>query len=81
MLMFSVVAMKSRTFSSFRYSAGEQVCGSWEGTQPGSQPRLANGSIPYRRRHAQYINVGWLGAGMIFFILFFFWKFELFWEV
>jgi len=32
-LMFSVVAMKSRTFSSFSYSADEQVCRSCEGAQ------------------------------------------------
>ena len=47
-LMFSVVAVKSRTFSSLSYSANEQVCRSWEGAQPGSQTKLANGngSIP-----------------------------------
>jgi len=37
-LMFSVAAVKSRTFSSFSYSANEQLCRSWEGAQPGSQP-------------------------------------------
>ena len=31
--MFSVVAKKSRTFSSFSYSAYEQACRSWEGAQ------------------------------------------------
>ena len=35
-LMFLVVAMESRTFSSFSCSADEQVCRSWEGAQPGS---------------------------------------------
>jgi len=37
-LMFSVVAMKSRNFSSFSYSANEQVCRSWEGAQPDREP-------------------------------------------
>jgi len=37
-LMFSVVAMKSRTSSSFSYSANEQVCRRWEGAQPERQP-------------------------------------------
>jgi len=37
-LMFSVVAMTSKTFSTFSYSANEQVCRSWEGAQPASQP-------------------------------------------
>jgi len=36
-LMFSVVAMKSRAFSSFSYSADERVCRSWEGAQPDRQ--------------------------------------------
>ena len=36
--MFSVVAMKSRTFSSFPCSAEERVCWSWEGRQPARQP-------------------------------------------
>jgi len=30
-LMFSVVAMKSRTFSGLPYSANEQGCSSWAG--------------------------------------------------
>jgi len=34
--MFSLVAMKSRTFSGFARSATEQVCRSWEGAQPDS---------------------------------------------
>ena len=37
-LMFSVLAMKSRTFSSFSCSAGEQMSRSWEGAQPGREP-------------------------------------------
>jgi len=35
--MFSVVAMKSRTYSSFSYSVYKRVCGSWEGAQPGRE--------------------------------------------
>ena len=46
-LMFSAVAVKSKTFSSFPCSANEQVCRSWEGAQPGTQPKLASGNIPY----------------------------------
>jgi len=37
-LTVSVVAKKSRTFSSLPYPADEQVCRGWEGAQPGSQP-------------------------------------------
>jgi len=37
-LMFSVVAMKLRTFSSLPYSANEQVCRSWEGASPSASP-------------------------------------------
>jgi len=37
-LMFLVVAMKSKTFSSFSYLANEQVCGSREGAQTDRQP-------------------------------------------
>jgi len=51
--------MKSRTFSSLSCSAKEQVCRSWEGAQPGSEPKLADGNIPYHRHHAQFINGGW----------------------
>jgi len=36
MLMFLVVAMKSRTFFCFPHLANEQVYKSWEGAQPGS---------------------------------------------
>jgi len=59
-LMFLVVAKKSRTFFGFPYSANEQVCRSWEGARPGSQPKLARGNIPYHGRYAQFINGGWL---------------------
>jgi len=61
-LMFSVLSRKSRTFFSFPCLAKEQVCRSWEGAQPGSQPKLASGNIPYCRHHAQYTNGGWLGV-------------------
>ena len=54
--MFSVIAMKSRTFFCFSYSANEQVCRSWEGAQPGSQSKLANGNIPCHRCYAEFIN-------------------------
>jgi len=37
-LTFLVVAMKSRTFSSFSYSADDQVCRSWEGALTDRQP-------------------------------------------
>jgi len=55
-LIFSVVAMKSSTFSSFSYAANDKVCRSWEGAQPGRQRKLANGNIPYHGRHAQFVN-------------------------
>jgi len=60
--MFLVAAKNSRTFSGFSYSANEQVCRSWEGVQPGSQPKLASGKIPYHRQHAQVMNGGWPGS-------------------
>jgi len=60
--MFSVVAMKSRTFSSVPCSAPEQACGSWEGAQPGSQPRLAEGDVPHQGCHDQFISGGWPGG-------------------
>ena len=60
-LMFSLV-VKSRTFSSFSYSEDEQVCRSWDRAQPDRQPKLGNGNIPYHRRHAQFMNGGWLGG-------------------
>jgi len=68
-LVFLVVAMKSRTFSSFPYSANEQVCRSWEGTEPGSQPKLARGNIPYHRHHAQFTNGGWPQGQEFFFLV------------
>ena len=37
-LLFSDVAMKSRTFPSFSYPANEQVCRSWEGAWPAREP-------------------------------------------
>jgi len=40
-LMFSVIAMKSRTFSSFSCSANERVCRSWGGAQTDRQPSWA----------------------------------------
>ena len=36
--MVLVIAVKSRTFSSFPYSANEQACRSWQGAQPGRSP-------------------------------------------
>ena len=60
--MFSVVAKKSRTFSSFSYSADEQMCRTQEGAQPGSQPRLVSGSTPYHGYRANFRNRGWLGC-------------------
>jgi len=59
-LMFLAVAKKSKTFFSFPCLANKQVCRSWEGAQPGSQPKLADGNIPYHGRHAQFMNGGWL---------------------
>jgi len=54
--MFLVAAKKSRTLSSFSYSANEQACRSWEGTQPRSYPKPSNGNTPYLRHHAQFMN-------------------------
>jgi len=59
--LFSVVAMKSRTFSGFSCSAHEQVCRTWEGAQPG-RAELVGGNIPYPGHHAQFMNGGWLGG-------------------
>ena len=56
--MFLLVAGKSRDFSGLLCSANEQVCRSWEGAQPGSQPKLASGNTPYHRHCAQFINGG-----------------------
>jgi len=69
----------------FPVSANEQVCRSWEGAQPGSQPKLANGNIPYYKCHAQFINGGCGGGGRRHFALLIFVSldpllFKLFWE-
>jgi len=56
--MFPVVAKKSRTSFCFPCSAGEQECKSWEGAQPGSQPKTANGNIPYHICYAQFMKGG-----------------------
>jgi len=69
-LMFSVVAKKSRTFSSFACSANEHVCRSWEGAQPDREPKLADGNIPYHKRHAQYINGSWPEGRNLLFLSF-----------
>jgi len=61
-LMFLIIVKKSRTFSGVPCSANKQVCRSWGGAQPGSQPRLANRNIPCRRCHDQFINGGWSGG-------------------
>jgi len=61
-LIFSVVAVKSRTTSSFSYSAIEQVFVSWEGAQLDSWPELANGNIPCHRHHAEFTYGAWLGG-------------------
>jgi len=66
-LILLLVAKKSRTFSSFSYSANEQVCRSWKGAQPDSQPKMVNGNIPYHRCHAKFINRVGQGAGSLFF--------------
>jgi len=55
-LIVLIVAKKSRTFSGFPYSATEQVCRSWEGAEPDSPPKLADGNIPYCGHHARFIN-------------------------
>ena len=47
-------------FLSSPCSAAAQVCRSWEGAQPGSQPSLASGNILYRRCDARFVlGVGW----------------------
>jgi len=35
---------------------------SWEGAQPGSQPKLTIGNIPYHGHHAEFMNGHWLGG-------------------
>jgi len=79
-LMLSVVAMKSRSFFSLRCSANKQVGGSWEGAQPGSEPKLSHGNIPYHGRHAQLMLGGWLGEEGICFSHFHKFESSLVWE-
>jgi len=67
MLMFLVVAMKSRTLSSLPYSATEQMYGSWEGALPDRWPKLASGNIPYCRHRAQVMCGGLPGGGNLLF--------------
>jgi len=84
-LIFSVVAVKSRT-SGFPYSANERVCRSWEWAEPGSEPKLASGNLPYHGRHALFTNGGWPGGRKLSGFLVsvssnpLFHEFELFWE-
>jgi len=71
--MFLAVANRSRTFSSLPCSADEQMCRSWEGAQPGRQPKLDNGNIPYHGCHALVIKWGGpggkeLSASSVFFL-------------
>jgi len=83
-LMFSAVAKKSRTFSSFPRSADEQACRSWDSTRPDSQSKLASRNIPRHGRHAQFMNGGWPKGrysafqDSFFSPSFFSWEFELF---
>jgi len=66
-LMFLAVAKRSRTFFfSFPYSGNKQVCRNWEGAQPGSEPKLAKGNIPYHGCHAQFMNGDWPGGRNLF---------------
>jgi len=56
-VMFLVVAVKSRTFSSFLYSANEHIRVQELGGHIVSQlAELANGNIPYRSHHTQFMN-------------------------
>ena len=71
--MFLVIVMKSRTFSSFSYSANEQVCTNQEGAQPNSWPNLANGNIPQHGCHIQFTNGGWRGGRNLSFLLLWIW--------
>jgi len=57
-----VVPKKSRTFSSLPCSADEQVCQSWEGAEPDSETKLANGKSLYQRCHAQVVKAGFAGG-------------------
>jgi len=61
------VAKKSRAFSSLPYSADKKVCRSWEGAEPGSQPKLASGNIPYHGCHA-LVYKGELARGQPVFV-------------
>ena len=63
--MFLVVAVNQGLVSSLPYSATEQLFRSWEGAQPGSQPKLASGNIPNHSHHAQFMNGGWLGGSRL----------------
>jgi len=58
--MFSVISKKSKTSSSLPCSANEQVCRSWEGAQPDSQPKLVSRNILSRSHYALFTNRGWL---------------------
>jgi len=78
--MFAVVAKKSRTFSSFSYSANEQVGRSWVGAEPGSWPKLPYGNIPYHRHHALVYNWGLAGGQDSSFTFIFVQEFKLFHE-
>jgi len=57
-LVLLVVAMKSGIFSSFLYSANEQVCRSWEGSTARQIAKLAGGNISCHRHHAQLLRIG-----------------------
>jgi len=41
----------------------------WEGAEPDSKPKLANGNIPYHRHHVQSMSLGWLGGWNFSFLL------------
>jgi len=64
--MFLVIAKKSMSFSVFQCLTNEQVYKRWEGAEPGSEPKLANGNIPCHGHLVQFINEGWRGAGTLF---------------
>jgi len=79
--MFSVIAMKSRTFSSLLYSTSEQVCRRWEGARPGRQPKIPSGNILYHGRHTQCVIGGGLGDRNLLFSHFHEFESSLVWEV
>jgi len=60
-LTFSVVAVKSRAFSSLPCSADGQVCRGWGGTAR-QRPKLGNGNVPYHGPCAPFRNGGWMGG-------------------